>query len=86
MRCCAASADFKLALYSPHFHCVSQAKKLKNSEAEVNALRGLTGEQRESISFLTQQLEDIKHKLDESTRQLEESRAKIHKMAVKFAS
>lgn len=68
------------------FLILSQAKKLKNSEAEVNALRGLTGEQRESISFLTQQLELIKNKLDDSTRQLEESRAKIHKMAVKFAS
>lgn len=52
----------------------------------MGALRGLTGEQRESICFLTQQLEDIKSKLDDSTRQLEESRAKIHKMAVKFAS
>lgn len=61
-------------------------KHLKTYEAEVVALRGLTGEQRESISFLTQQLEEIKQKLDESTRQLEESRAKIHKMAIKFAS
>lgn len=78
--------DARHWLYIPQFYCLSQAKKLKNSEAEVNALRGLTGEQRESISFLTQQLEDIKNKLDESTRQLEESRAKIHKMAVKFAS
>lgn len=63
-----------------------QVQILKNSKAEVSALRGLTGEQRESISFLTHQLEEIKGKLNDSTRQLEESRAKIHKMAVKFAS
>lgn len=61
-------------------------KHLKTCEAEVASLRGLTNEQRESIRFLTQQLESIKAKLDESTRQLDESMSKIRKMAVKFSA
>lgn len=61
-------------------------KHLKTYEAEVASLRGLTNEQRQSIAFLTQQLEDIKARLDESTRQLDDSMSKIRKMAVRFAS
>lgn len=67
----------------------SQSEKLKHlkvCEAEVAALRGLTNEQRQSISFLTQQLEEIKARLDESTRQLDDSMSKIRKMAIRFAS
>lgn len=59
---------------------------LKTCEAEVAALRGLTGEQRESINYLTEQLEIVKAKLDEATEQLEEAHAKIRKMALQFAS
>lgn len=59
---------------------------MKATEAELKALRGLTNEQRQSIAYLTQQLEEMKIKLDESQDQLEESTARIHKMATKFAS
>lgn len=55
-------------------------------EAELAALRGLSNEQRESIAILTQQLEDMKVKLDDSTSQLEEATIRIRKMAAKFAS
>lgn len=63
-----------------------QIKHLKVCEAELAALRGLTNEQRESIAILTQQLEEMKHKLDDSTSQLEETTTRIRKMAAKFAS
>lgn len=63
-----------------------QVKHLNVCEAELAALRGLTNEQRQSIAYLTQQLEEMKEKLDETTEQLEEATAKIHKMAVRFAS
>lgn len=63
-----------------------ELKHLKTYQAEVAALRGLTNEQRQSITFLTQQLEEIKARLDESTRQLDDSMSKIRKMAIKFAS
>lgn len=55
-------------------------------EAELAALRGLTNEQRESITILTQQLEEMKVKLDDSTSQLEEATKRMRKMAAKFAS
>ncbi|XP_031632588.1 uncharacterized protein LOC116346591 [Contarinia nasturtii] len=61
-------------------------KHLKTCEAELSALRGLTNEQRQAITYLTQQLEEMKLKLDETTEQLEEATMKIHKIAVKFAS
>lgn len=50
------------------------------------ALRGLTNEQRQSIAYLTQQLEEMKCRLDDSTSQLEEATANLRKMALKFAS
>lgn len=59
---------------------------MKVAEAELAALRGLTNEQRQSIAYLTQQLEEMKEKLDESQSQLEEATVRIHKMATKFAS
>lgn len=62
-----------------------QIKHLKVTEAELAALRGLTNEQRHSIAYLTQQLEEMKTKLDESADQLEEATIRIHKMATKFA-
>lgn len=64
----------------------SQIKHLKVCEAELAALRGLTNEQRESIAILTQQLEEMKVKLDDSTCQLEEATKRMRKMAAKFAS
>lgn len=63
-----------------------QIKHLKVCEAELAALRGLSNEQRESITILTQQLEEMKIKLDDSTSQLEEATIRIRKMAAKFAS
>ncbi|XP_055320348.1 putative uncharacterized protein DDB_G0282133 [Sitodiplosis mosellana] len=63
-----------------------QMKHLKTTEAELAALRGLSNEQRYSIAYLTQQLEEIKERLDEATSQLEEANDKIHRMAVRFAS
>lgn len=59
---------------------------MKTFEAEVAALRGLTGEQRQSISILTSQLDDIKAKLDESTRSLDEAMQQIRKMTMQYAS
>lgn len=61
-------------------------KQIKTFEAEVAALRGLTGEQRESISILTSQLDDIKAKLDESTRSLDDAMKQIRKMTTQYAS
>lgn len=49
------------------------------------ALRGLTGEQRESINLLTNQLDEIKLSLDDSTKQLDESMQKIRKMSLKYS-
>lgn len=63
-----------------------QIKHLKACEAELAALRGLTNEQRESIAILTQQLEEMKLKLDDSTSQLEEATKRMRKMAANFAS
>lgn len=63
-----------------------QIKHLKVCEAEVAALRGLTNEQRHSIAYLTQQLEEMKNRLDETTSQLEDATEKIRRMAIKFAS
>lgn len=50
------------------------------------ALRGLTNEQRQSIAYLTNQLEEMKAKIDETSEQLEEATEKIRRMAAKFAS
>lgn len=50
------------------------------------ALRGLSNEQRNTIAYLTQQLEEMKERLDEATESLEEATEKIHRMAVRFAS
>lgn len=61
-------------------------KQIKTFEAEVAALRGLTGEQRQSISILTSQLNEIKAKLDDSTRSLDEAMEQIRKMTLKYAS
>lgn len=66
--------------------CLKQVKHLKLCEAELAALRGLTNEQRQSISILTQQLEEMKLKLDDTTSELEEATEKIHRMAIKFSS
>lgn len=64
---------------------LKQVKHLKQCEAELAALRGLTNEQRQSIAYLTQQLEEMKVKLDDTSTELEEATAKIHKMALKFS-
>lgn len=64
---------------------MKQVKHLKQCEAELAALRGLTNEQRQSIAYLTQQLEEMKVKLDDTSTELEEATAKIHKMALKFS-
>lgn len=69
-----------------YFVNCTQIKHLKVCEAELAALRGLTNEQRESIAILTQQLEEMKVKLDDSTNQLEETTIRIRKMAKKYAS
>lgn len=49
-------------------------------------LRGLTGEQRESINTLTNQLQEIKFRLEDATEKLEEAMKKIEKMTVQHAS
>lgn len=59
---------------------------MKTYQAEVTALRGLTNEQRTSISSLTGQLEELKARLDESTEALEESLIKIQKVNNQYAS
>lgn len=61
-------------------------KQIKTFEAEVAALRGLTGDQRQSISILTSQLDDIKAKLDDSTQSLDEAMAQIRKMTIQYAA
>lgn len=66
--------------------CDLQVKQIKTFEAEVAALRGLTGEQRNSIGILTSQLDDIKAKLDESTQSLDDAMTKIRKMTMQYAS
>lgn len=59
---------------------------MKTFEAEVAALRGLTGEQRDSISIMTSQLDDIKAKLDDSTQSLDDAMKQIRKMTMQYAS
>lgn len=44
----------------------SQIQTLKVFEGEVNALRGLTGEQRENLMHIMRQLEDVKAELEEA--------------------
>lgn len=50
------------------------------------ALRGLTSEQRESICSLTAQLDDLKTKLDDSTRALNDAMQQIRRMTAQYAS
>lgn len=52
----------------------------------MTALRGLSNEQRTSITSLNDQMEDLRARLDESTEALEESLKRIQKMNAQFAS
>lgn len=58
-------------------------KHLRSREAEVGQLRGLTGDQRDSISSLTNQIDDLKERLDDETQRLRESLQKIEKLTFK---
>lgn len=65
---------------------IDKIKHLKTYEAELAQLRGLTGEQRESINSLTNQLEEVKSRLEDATDKLEEAMKKIQKMTLQHAS
>lgn len=63
---------------------MQKVQHLKSNRAEVAQLRGLTGEQRQSINSFTLQIEELKCCLDEETAKLEESLEKIQKLTFKY--
>lgn len=57
-----------------------QVKHLKSLVAEVNQLRGLTNVQSQSITSMTQKLDDLKYELEDANNTVAESIETVRKI------